>query len=155
MAGALKILRRSSIFDLFHLRDEGPPQTQQPLFHSRRRHRAVLNQHSRHPFLQTMVWNVFGPLMGGGGSQTASKSESSPNVASEAKEVDYETNCTMLYRKIEETEWISVTSFLESGYWPGNFFADEMTPSEQARTWVTRFDHEDRKKLRWSQLPLQ
>jgi hypothetical protein len=103
-----------------------------------------------------MVWNVFGCEALMGGSLTAAKSEAaSANGAPAAKEVDYEKNCTMLYRKIEATEWISVTSFLESGYWPGSFFADEMTPSEQARTWVTRFDREDRKKLRWSQLPLQ
>jgi hypothetical protein len=102
-----------------------------------------------------MVWGLLGCETPCGEPETAAKSESSPNAASEAKEVDYEKNCTMLYRKIEETEWIAVTSFLESGYWAGSFFPDELTPAEQARTWVTRFDREERKKLRWSQLPLQ
>jgi hypothetical protein len=95
-----------------------------------------------------MVWNVFGlgeTLMGGG-----SKAAVSPPAVPEAKEVDYEKNCTMLYRKLEATEWIAVTSFLETGYWPASFFADEKTPADQASTWVTRFDSADRR-----QLPLQ
>ena len=73
----------------------------------------------------------------------------------EALECDYETNCTALYKHIEEEDWSAVAKFLETGYWPGNFFPDFNAPADQARTWVTRFNKTDEAAgVRWSQLPL-
>jgi len=77
----------------------------------------------------------------------------------EPQECDYEKNCTPLYGYIEgavrDTDWDPIVKFLDSGYWPsGGLFADSMTPAQQARTWVTRFDPNDKTKVRWSQLPL-
>jgi hypothetical protein len=70
-------------------------------------------------------------------------------------EVDYATSCTTLYNKLEQGQWGCVVTFLESGYWPDSlFFADPATPSQQARTWVTRHDAENPSTIRWSQLPL-
>lgn len=71
-----------------------------------------------------------------------------------ALECNYEKNCTRLYKGIEREEWDVIASFLDTGYWPGNFFPDDATPQDQARTWVTRFQPGSDTKLRWSQLPL-
>ncbi|KAL7565150.1 hypothetical protein ACA910_021528 [Epithemia clementina (nom. ined.)] len=72
----------------------------------------------------------------------------------EALECDYEKNCTALYKHIEEEDWKGVTKYLETGYWPGNFFADPIPPADQVRTWVTRFNPNNATGVRWSQLPL-
>ena len=72
----------------------------------------------------------------------------------EALECDYERDCTPLYKKIESEDWNGVAKYLDTGYWPATFFADTVPPADQARTWVTRFDPHDSKKVRWSQLPL-
>ena len=72
----------------------------------------------------------------------------------EALECDYERDCTNLYKKIEEEDWMSIHKFLETGYWPGHFFADPVPPADQVRSWVTRFSPECENGVRWSQLPL-
>jgi len=78
-----------------------------------------------------------------------------------ALECNYEKNCTPLYKRIENEDWPVVASFLDTGYWPNTFFPDKLTPSEQVKTWVTRFekggiddDEEEDEKIKWSQLPL-
>ena len=62
-------------------------------------------------------------------------------------EKNYETECTPLYNAIESVEypadWKKVTTLLK----------EDDTPI-QARIWVTRFDAEDKNKVKWSQLPL-
>lgn len=80
------------------------------------------------------------------------KLESKENLDG-ALECDYETDCSPLYKNIEEENWPAIAKFLETGYWPGSFFADAIPPSDQVRTWVTRFDVRT-KEIRWSQLPL-
>ena len=76
----------------------------------------------------------------------------------ELLEVDYEKNCTELYKKIEsaieEREWEPIVKFLDTGYWPGSLFAAEVSPKQQTMIWVTRFDPKDNTSVRWSQLPL-
>lgn len=76
----------------------------------------------------------------------------------ETYECDYERDCTPLYRAIESAivpeEFAPIVKYLDSGYWPGSFFADGTVPSVQAKTWVTRFDPDDANKVKWSQLPL-
>eukprot|EP00536_Pseudo-nitzschia_multiseries_P016437 jgi/Psemu1/221364/e_gw1.1116.8.1 len=68
-------------------------------------------------------------------------------------ECDYDKNVTNLYRNIETKAWSSVECFFETGKWAYiHFTKDALSPSEQARTWVTRF--ESNGKVRWSQLPL-
>jgi hypothetical protein len=71
-------------------------------------------------------------------------------------ECDYDANLTPLYEAIEERAWIAVNQFLHSGYWPESLFADKLTPEEQSRTWVTRYETraDGSKKVRWSQLPI-
>lgn len=72
-------------------------------------------------------------------------------------ECTYE-KCTPLFRRVEHAEWADVVAFLDTGYWPGDFFVDSISPEEQAKTWVYRFhdtpDEDGKRKLRWSQLPL-
>jgi hypothetical protein len=67
---------------------------------------------------------------------------------------DYESNCTSLYKKIEEEDWNSVFVFLETGKWPGHFFSDPICPDVQVRTWIRRSDPTDSQKLLWRKLPL-
>jgi len=68
-------------------------------------------------------------------------------------ECDYDKNATNLYKAIEKEEWRSVECFFETGKWSYmHFTKDVQSPSEQARTWVTRF--ESNGEVRWSQLPL-
>ena len=93
-------------------------------------------------------------------------SNSAPNsVASVAKstepilECNYEDNCTALYEALEaannDADYAKLLSCLETGKWVGKYsYSNTGTPAEQARTWVTRFDSEDEKKVKWSQLPL-
>jgi len=79
-----------------------------------------------------------------------------------ALECNYEKNCTPLYKQIEQEDWGVVAGFLDTGYWPGHFFPDNMSPTEQVMTWVTRFEpgeegeegEEEDANIRWSQLPL-
>jgi hypothetical protein len=79
--------------------------------------------------------------------------EKTQTVVELTLEVDYES-CTTLYKKIEEQDWESVVHFLETGYWIGALFADPVPATDQARTWVTRFDPDSATKIKWSQLPL-
>jgi len=76
----------------------------------------------------------------------------------EAYECDYERDCTPLYRAIEnalqEADFDPIVKFLDTGYWSPSFFSDPITPADQAKTWVTRFDDVDPNKVKWSQLPL-
>ena len=76
----------------------------------------------------------------------------------ETFECDYERDCSTLYKAIESavepTEFDPIIKFLDTGYWSGSFFTDPISPADQAKTWVTRFDPEDASKVKWSQLPL-
>jgi hypothetical protein len=76
-------------------------------------------------------------------------------IHEKARECLYDKNCSPLFKHIEQEAWGAVTSFLKSGFWPGSFFADSVTPAVQACTWVNRFDPDDPEKLKWSRLPLQ
>ena len=68
-------------------------------------------------------------------------------------ECDYDKNVTNLYQSIESGAWSSVQCFFETEKWSYmHFTRDATTPSEQARTWVTRFESDG--EVRWSQLPL-
>lgn len=70
-------------------------------------------------------------------------------------EVDYERNPTNLYKQIEVRNWTAVNHFLLTGYWSGSFFSDNTPPSEQACTWVTKYDPSvKRKKVLWTHLPI-
>jgi DNA repair exonuclease SbcCD ATPase subunit len=73
-------------------------------------------------------------------------------------ECNYEVNCTRLYEAIEaastNADYARLLNYLENGRWEGYLNPNTGTPSEQAKTWVTRFDVEDEKKVKWSQLPL-
>jgi ankyrin repeat protein len=76
-------------------------------------------------------------------------------VEEEALECDYDRDCTSLYLQIEKKNFSGTEKFLKDGFWPGAFFADTLLPSDQAMTWVTRFeDGDDTKNVKWSQLPL-
>lgn len=63
---------------------------------------------------------------------------------------DYDENPTKLYKAMEEHQWGAVARFLKTGVWPGSFLSDNLTPKEQARTWIHRYDdstneiHDDR-----------
>jgi hypothetical protein len=76
----------------------------------------------------------------------------------ETFECDYERDCSTLYKAIESAiepnEFDPIVKFLDTGYWSGSFFTDPISPADQARTWVTRFDPEDSTKVKWSQLPI-
>jgi ankyrin repeat protein len=79
---------------------------------------------------------------------------------------DYDTNCSPLYKKIEEGEWLAVVDFLETGRWePANWFFDTIldffsitrgppssTPNEQAKTFV--INRNDKATMIWARLPL-
>jgi len=110
-----------------------------------------------------MVWSS---IFGGGAEATPPPKARDPTEnddevekeVEEAYECDYERDCTPLYRAIEnameETEFEPIVKFLDSGYWSPSFFADPISPADQAKTWVTRFDDNDPNKVKWSQLPL-
>jgi hypothetical protein len=93
-----------------------------------------------------MVWNLFG--------------YSAPPVSNEPElfECDYERDCSPLYKAIESAvepkEFDPIVKFLDTGYWSGSFFTDPISPRDQARTWVTRFDPDDSTRVMWSQLPI-
>jgi hypothetical protein len=85
------------------------------------------------------------------------------------RQVDYDDDCTTLYKKVENKDWYAVDMFLENGgYWPGSLLKDKMTPGEQCSTWVTRYEYEknclsilphfltlpDPTSVLWSTLPL-
>jgi len=53
---------------------------------------------------------------------------------------DYDKNPTPLYRNLEQHQWGAVSRFLKTGVWPGDFFSDKLTPKEQVRTWIHRYD---------------
>jgi hypothetical protein len=102
-----------------------------------------------------MVWDCYcGPSPGG------SEAPGDDDTLVQALECDYEKDCTRLYKKIENAEWEDVIIFLDKGYWPGHLFRDTISPADQARTWVTRFQPgtkgmpDGEEKIRWSQLPL-
>ena len=99
-----------------------------------------------------MGWSLFATEESAPAS--GAKDESTNKTVEEALECDYERDCTPLYKKIEDEEFEDVMRYLNSGYWPGAFFADGLSPADQARTWVTRFDPKDDRKVRWSQLPI-
>jgi DNA repair exonuclease SbcCD ATPase subunit len=73
-------------------------------------------------------------------------------------ECNYEVNCTRLYEAIEaastNADYARLLNYLENGRWEGYLYPNTGAPAEQAKTWVTRFDVEDEKKVKWSQLPL-
>lgn len=98
--------------------------------------------------LLSSIEDVFAP--------TADDDEkSTDSTVDEALECDYDRDCTALYLQIEKKNFSGVEKFLKDGFWPGAFFADTLHPSDQAMTWVTRFeDADETKNVKWSQLPL-
>lgn len=90
-----------------------------------------------------------------GTSKGLNDAEDDTETIVDALECDYEKDCTPLYKRIENAEWEDVAFFLDSGYWPGHFFKDSVSPADQARTWVTRFQPGGNgEQIKWSQLPL-
>lgn len=73
-------------------------------------------------------------------------------------ECNYEENCTALYEAIEaannDVDYAKILNCLETGSWVGYSYPNTGKPVDQARTWVTRFDAVDEKKVKWSQLPI-
>ena len=73
-------------------------------------------------------------------------------------ECNYEENCTALYEAIEaannDADYAKLLKCLETGSWVGYSYINTGSPTDQAKTWVTRFDAVDEKKVMWSQLPL-
>jgi hypothetical protein len=73
-------------------------------------------------------------------------------------ECDYDTQCTKLYKIIEEKQWEEVLYYLQSGkFYDTSIFTsmlgnDPDPPSIQTRTWVTALDETG--DVRWCQLPL-
>lgn len=73
-------------------------------------------------------------------------------------ECDYDTQCTKLYKLIEDKKWEEVLYYLESGkFYDTSIFTplfgnEPDPPSFQARTWVTALDETG--DVRWCQLPL-
>lgn len=99
-----------------------------------------------------MVWGAFGWPE----AEEPQKQPSADSAEADYPECDYDQDLTPLYEAIEERAWIAVNQFLHSGYWPESLFPDKMSPEEQARTWVTRYETrpDGSKKVRWSQLPI-
>jgi hypothetical protein len=61
-------------------------------------------------------------------------------------EIDYDSSdLTLLYQAIEDKAFMAAIDFLESG---------KPEVYDECRTWVTRYEKENQKKIRWSQLPL-
>jgi Ankyrin repeats (many copies) len=61
-------------------------------------------------------------------------------------EIDYDSpELTLLYQAIEDKAFMAAIDFLESG---------KPEVYDECRTWVTRYEKENQKKIRWSQLPL-
>jgi hypothetical protein len=73
-------------------------------------------------------------------------------------ECDYDTQCTKLYKLIEDKQWEEVMYYLETGHFYDTSIFSTMCgkepdiPSIQARTWITALD--DSGNVRWCQLPL-
>lgn len=73
-------------------------------------------------------------------------------------ECDYDSQCTKLYKLIEEKKWEEVLNYLETGKFYDTsilssiFGKDPEDPSVATRTWVTSLDGKG--KVRWCQLPL-
>ncbi|CAB9499081.1 Ankyrin Repeat [Seminavis robusta] len=67
---------------------------------------------------------------------------------------DYDENPTPLYKALEYHHWGAASRFLKTGVWPGNFFSDRMTPREQVRTWIHRYDESGHELLDDSTYPL-
>ena len=92
-------------------------------------------------------------------SSEESSSASKPEIL-QVRECDYETRCPPLYLRIEnattKAEWDGIVKFLDTGCLPDTEKVDdkEVTPKQQAMTWVTRFDSLGDIIIRTSQLPL-
>lgn len=73
-------------------------------------------------------------------------------------ECDYDTQCTKLYKVIEDKQWEEVLYYMETGkFYDTSIFTplfgkDPDPPSVQCRTWVTALDEGG--DVRWCQLPL-
>ena len=73
-------------------------------------------------------------------------------------ECDYDTQCTKLYKIIEDKQWEEVLYYLDSGHFYDTSIFSTMcgkepdSPSIQTRTWITALD--DSGNVRWCQLPL-
>ena len=82
----------------------------------------------------------------------------SGNTIDEDLMVEYPKNATPLYRAIERRQWASVNTFLKTGCWKNSYFADSVSPKEQVRTWVVKYeefsDQVNLKRVSWKQLPI-
>jgi hypothetical protein len=95
-------------------------------------------------------------------SEVSSLSSKISTVVTEYFECDYELDCTPLYKAIEnaivqeDENYDHIAEFLETGKWPHDQAGSVVGPSAeiQAKTWVTRFNPTEKKKVEWSQLPL-
>jgi hypothetical protein len=73
-------------------------------------------------------------------------------------ECDYDTQCTKLYKLIEDKQWEEVLYYMETGkFYDTSIFThlfgkEPDPPFVQARTWVTALDESG--DVRWCQLPL-
>jgi hypothetical protein len=73
-------------------------------------------------------------------------------------ECDYSTQCTKLYKLIEDKQWEEVLYYLDTGKWYDTSIFSSLLgkepddPSIEARTWVTALDNAG--NVRWCQLPL-
>jgi hypothetical protein len=73
-------------------------------------------------------------------------------------ECDYDTQCTKLYKLIEDKQWEEALYYMETGkFYDTSIFTplfgkEPDPPSVQARTWVTALDETG--DVRWCQLPL-
>jgi hypothetical protein len=73
-------------------------------------------------------------------------------------ECDYDTQCTKLYKLIEDKQWEEVLYYIETGkFYDTSIFTplfgkEPDPPFVQARTWVTALDETG--DVRWCQLPL-
>lgn len=104
--------------------------------------------------LLSSIEDVFAPTADPDDDDDGASTES---TVDEALECDYDRDCTPLYLQLEKGNFDASVKFLKDGFWPGAFFADTLLPSDQAMTWVTRFQDavgDQQGQVKWSQLPL-
>ena len=86
-----------------------------------------------------------------------------PNDEEDVSECDYDIDCIPLYESIAKREWEHVRDFIATGKWHNNFFqstflssSDPIPPKKQARTWVTKYEFDDKNQpvIMWTRLPL-
>jgi hypothetical protein len=108
--------------------------------------------------VENMVWTMFNtPPPGTTQAMDLVHKKSTDDTEEEDEEpleCDYDKDVTGLYQAMEEKAWLAALDFMKTGKWDDNILVshDPITPRDQARTWVTRYEKSG--KVRWSQLPL-